>query len=44
LRRLGDPDLRRRMGAQARKTVEDQYSTAVVRPRLAAILGAAAGR
>jgi glycosyltransferase involved in cell wall biosynthesis len=44
LRRLEDPDLRRRMGAQARKTVEEQYSTAVVRPRLAAILAAAAGR
>jgi glycosyltransferase involved in cell wall biosynthesis len=44
LRRLADPDLRRRMGEQARKTVEDQYSTAVVRPRLAAILAAAAGR
>ena len=44
LRRLEDPDLRRRMGAEARKTVENQYSTAVVRPRLAAILSAAAGR
>lgn len=44
LRRLEEPDLRRRMGAEARKTVEDQYSTAVVRPRLAAILTAAAGR
>ena len=44
LRRLEDPDLRRRMGAEARKTVEDQYSTAVVGPRLAAILAAAAGR
>jgi glycosyltransferase involved in cell wall biosynthesis len=44
LRRLEDPDLRRRMGEEARKTVEEQYSTAVVRPRLAAILAAAAGR
>jgi glycosyltransferase involved in cell wall biosynthesis len=44
LRRLEEPDLRRRMGAEARKTVEDQYSTAVVCPRLAAILSSAAGR
>lgn len=44
LRRLTDPDLRRQMGAEARKTVENQYSTTVVRPRLAAILAAAAGR
>jgi glycosyltransferase involved in cell wall biosynthesis len=44
LRRLEEPDLRRRMGAEARRTVEEQYSTAVVRPRLAAILGTAAGR
>jgi glycosyltransferase involved in cell wall biosynthesis len=44
LRRLEEPDLRRRMGAEARKTVQDQYSTAVVRPRLAAILAAAAKR
>jgi len=44
LRRLVDPQLRRRMGEAARKTVEEQYSTAVVRPRLAAILAAAAGR
>ena len=44
LRRLADPDLRSRMGAEARKTVENQYSTAVVQPRLAAILAAAAGR
>jgi glycosyltransferase involved in cell wall biosynthesis len=44
LRRLADPQLRCRMGEAARKTVEEQYSTAVVRPRLAAILAAAAGR
>jgi glycosyltransferase involved in cell wall biosynthesis len=37
-----DPDLRQRMGAQARGTVEDQYSTALVGPRLAAILKEAA--
>ena len=33
-----DPDLRRRMGAEARRTVEDRYSTAIVGPRLAEIL------
>ena len=38
LRQLADPALRQRMGAEARKTVEEQYSTAVVTPRLAAIL------
>jgi len=39
-----DPDLRRRMGAEARQTVEEHYSTAVVEPRLASILTAAAAR
>jgi glycosyltransferase involved in cell wall biosynthesis len=42
IRRLADPDLRQRMGAAARRTVEDQYSTAIVAPRLAAILNRAA--
>jgi glycosyltransferase involved in cell wall biosynthesis len=37
-----DPELRRRMGAQARRTVEDRYSAAIVGPRLAAILSRAA--
>ena len=37
-----DPDLRQRMGAEARRTVEDQYSTALIVPRLAAILNKAA--
>jgi glycosyltransferase involved in cell wall biosynthesis len=37
-----DPGLRRRMGAEARRTVEDHYSTALVAPRLAAILKKAA--
>lgn len=37
-----DPELRRRMGAEARRTVEDQYSAALVAPRLAAILNKAA--
>ena len=37
-----DPDLRRRVGAEARRTVEDQYSTALIAPRLAAILNKAA--
>src|SRR5206468_3457063 len=39
LRRLAaDPALRRRMGAEARRTVEDRYSTELITPRLAAIL------
>ena len=42
LRRLADPELRRRMGEEARRTVEAQYSTAVVAPKLAAILRGAA--
>jgi glycosyltransferase involved in cell wall biosynthesis len=37
-----DPALRRRMSAQARRTVEDRYSAAIVGPRLAAILSQAA--
>src|SRR5207302_5975012 len=32
-----DPDLRQRMGAEARRTVEDSYSAAAMAPRLAAI-------
>jgi glycosyltransferase involved in cell wall biosynthesis len=42
LRKLADPGVRQRMGAEARKTVEEQYSTAVVTPRLAEILNKAA--
>ena len=42
LRRLADPELRRRMGEEARRTVELQYSCAVIAPRLAAILKDAA--
>jgi glycosyltransferase involved in cell wall biosynthesis len=42
LRKLADPDLRHRMGAEARKTVEEHYSTAMIGPRLAAILTQAA--
>jgi glycosyltransferase involved in cell wall biosynthesis len=42
LRKLADPALRQRMGAEARKTVEEQYSTAVVTPRLVEILSKAA--
>ena len=42
LRKLAEPALRQRMGAEARRTVEEQYSTAVVAPRLAAILTQAA--
>ena len=37
-----DPALRQRMGAQARKTVEDHYAAAAIAPRLAAILQRAA--
>ncbi len=42
LRQLADPELRRRMGEEARKTVAEQYATAVIVPRLAAILSGAA--
>src|SRR5947209_2787002 len=43
LRRLArDPALRRRMGAEARRTVEDRYSAALIGARLAAILNEAA--
>jgi glycosyltransferase involved in cell wall biosynthesis len=42
LRKLADPDLRHRMGAEARRTVEEHYSTATIGPRLAAILTHAA--
>jgi glycosyltransferase involved in cell wall biosynthesis len=37
-----DPALRQRMGAEARKTVEDQYAAAAIAPRLASILQRAA--
>jgi len=42
LSKLADPALRQRMGAEARKTVEEQYSTAIVTPRLSHILSRAA--
>jgi glycosyltransferase involved in cell wall biosynthesis len=42
LRALADPALRRRMGEAARQTVAEGYTTAVVGPRLASILRAAA--
>ena len=42
LRTLADPGLRQRMGAEARRTVEDRYSTAAIGPRLASILSQAA--
>jgi glycosyltransferase involved in cell wall biosynthesis len=43
LRRLAaDPELRRRMGEEARRTVEESYTAEVVVPRLAAILSKAA--
>jgi glycosyltransferase involved in cell wall biosynthesis len=37
-----DPELRRGMGAEARRTVEERYSAAAIGPRLAAILSRAA--
>ena len=39
---LADPAVRKRMGEEARKTVEQQYSTAVAGPRLVEILSKAA--
>lgn len=42
LRKLADPELRRRMGEEARKTVAEGYSTAVIAPRLGSILKTAA--
>lgn len=42
LRKLSDPDLRRRMGQAARQTVQEGYTTDVTGPRLAAILARAA--
>jgi glycosyltransferase involved in cell wall biosynthesis len=42
LRKLADPALRQRMGIEARRTVEQQYSTAIVGPRLVEILNRAA--
>jgi glycosyltransferase involved in cell wall biosynthesis len=42
LHQLADPALRQRMGEEARRTVEEQYSAAVVTPRLAEILSKAA--
>jgi glycosyltransferase involved in cell wall biosynthesis len=40
---LRDPDLRARMGARARQTVEEGYSARVQAPRLAAILRSISG-
>ena len=42
LRKLADPELRCRMGEEARRTVADHYATAVTVPRLASILSEAA--
>ena len=42
LRKLADPELRRRMGEEARRTVAEQYASAVIVPRLASILSEAA--
>jgi glycosyltransferase involved in cell wall biosynthesis len=41
---LGDPALRARMGAEARRTVEEHYSARVHAPRMARVLREAAGR
>ena len=41
---LQDESLRRRMGAEARKTVEESYSSRVHAPRIAHVLREAAGR
>lgn len=42
LRKFADPEVRRSMGEEARKTVAAQYAAAVIAPRLASILNAAA--
>jgi glycosyltransferase involved in cell wall biosynthesis len=41
---LGDPALRRRLGAAGRRAVEERYSAAVQAPRVARVLREAAGR
>jgi glycosyltransferase involved in cell wall biosynthesis len=40
---LGDPDLRARLGAAARRTVEQRYSAAVQAPRMARVFRETAG-
>jgi glycosyltransferase involved in cell wall biosynthesis len=44
LRLLRDEELRRRMGAEARRTVEQSFSARVQAPRLARVLHDAAAR
>ena len=43
LRALTDPELRRRMGEEARRTVADHYATAIIAQRLGSILSQAVG-
>jgi glycosyltransferase involved in cell wall biosynthesis len=41
---MGDADLRRRMGAAGRRTIQERYSLQVNGPRVAAVIGAALAR